>query len=293
MVSTPLTWTFENQGDIIRMDNVVTKKFLKLAGRKGFGVSPTRLVMREGAAEGSRHRRTKRLARSIDFPLAIFGADREEVENSFRRFVRLVQDDVTAPRLVATYPDGSRVYTEIHFSGGLDPVYGSDDTQGRDFAKCQSSFISPSPYWTDEDAINYPFNFNVDASDDNWVEDMAEMPLISSQTAGSVSIENPGDVAAYPVWTLQGPMDTFSASYRGQGFTYTEHIALGETITVNTVTKTVTDQDGVNKYGALGTAPKLFPIPKGSATVDILADNTDANSLVSMYFNARRELVFG
>lgn len=299
MVATMLVWTFENKGDVITAESVVANKFLKLAGRKGFGIAPTKLVMREGALEGSRHRRTKRLARTIDFPIAIFGADRTEVEARFRQFTRLIQDDESAPRLVATYPSGERLYTEIHFSGGGDPVYGSDDTRGRGFVKLQMTFVAPSPYWTEEDSISYPFDFNVDLTADNWAEDMVEMPLISSQTSGSVEIENPGDVPAYPVWTLRGPMDSFEASYNGQGFTYESAIPAGTTIVINTLDKTVMQVDPVlappadNKYGALGVAPKLFPIPPGEAVVDIVAQNTTPSSLVSMFFNARRELVFG
>jgi hypothetical protein len=299
--NTALVWTFENKGDVIRAENVLANKFLKLAGRTGFGISRTKLIMREGAAEGSRHRRTKRLARDISFPIAIFGADRAEVEDSFRRFARLIQDDVSAPRLVATYPDGKRLYTEIHFAGGGDPMYGTDDTRGRDFAKLEMSFTAPSPYWTQEDAVSYPFNFNVDPSTDNWVEDMAEMPLISSQTAGSVTIENPGDVPAFAVWTLRGPMNSFSASVNGQGFVYENLIPEGTTIVINTLDKTVkqvlpvpVDPDDGNRYDALGTAPKLFAIPQGQIVVDVVAENTTIDvSLVSMYFNPRRELVFG
>jgi hypothetical protein len=299
MVATPLQWTFENKGDVIKAENVLTNKFLKVAGRKGFGIAPTRVVTREGATEGSRHRRTKRLSRIIDFPIAIYGVDREEVEARFRQFARLLQDDESAPRLVATYPSGARVYAEIHLSSPPDPIYGGDETRGRSFVKLEMTFIAPSPYWTVEDSVEYPFNFNVDESEDNWVEDMAEMPLISSQTAGSVVIENPGDVPAFPVWTLQGPMDSFAASYNGQGFIYEEEIPVGTTIVINTRDKTVLQVLPVvappddNKYGALGTAPKFFPIPSGSASINIEAINTDPDTLVSMYFNPRRELVFG
>lgn len=299
MVATKLLWTFENKGDVIAAESVLANKFLKLAGRKGFGIAPTKLVLREGAGEGSRHRRTKRLARTIDFPIAIFGADRTEVETRFRQFARLIQDEETAPRLVATYPTGDRLYTSIHFSGGADPVYGSDDTRGRDFVKLQMTFIAPSPYWTEEDSTSYPFNFEVDLSADNWVEDMTDMPLISSQTSGSVLIENSGDVPAYPVWTLRGPMDSFTASYNGQGFSYNSVIPAGTTVVINTMDKTVLQVIPVlappanNKYGSLGVAPKLFPISPGSTTVTIVAQNTTLDSLVSMFFNARRELVFG
>lgn len=301
MVSTPLQWTLENNGEVIKAEHVLTTKFLKLAGRKGFGIAPTKLVMREGAAQGSRHRRTKRLSRTIDFPIAIFGEDREEVEDRFRQLARLIQDDESDPRLVATYPNGDRLYAEIHFSGGGDPVYGGDETRGREFVKVQMTFVAPSPYWTVEDSVEYPFNFNVDVSTDNWVEDMAEMPLISSQTAGSVTIENPGDVKVFPVWTLQGPMDNFAASYNGEGFVYEDPIPLGHTVVINTLTKTVTEvlpvpvfPDDGNRYGSLGTAPKLFAIAKGASTVSIEAQNTTPNvTLVSMYFNPQRELVFG
>ncbi len=94
-------------------------------------------------------------------------------------------------------------------------------------------------------------------------------------------------------------MDSFEASYNGQGFIYEDEIEAGHTIVINTLDKTVLQVLPVlaspddNMYGALGTAPKLFPIPPGQAVIAIVAQNTDPSSLVSMYFNPRREVVFG
>lgn len=293
-VTTPLKYTFENKGDVIAAEHVLPKDFLKAAGRKGFGISPTQVIMKEGARAGARFRRSRRLPRPIDMPIVIFGDARDEVEAKFRRFARLIQDDESTPRLVVTYPDGARFYAEIHYAGGADPTYGKGgDTDSQRYVRLAVSFISPSPYWTAEDAIPYSFNFNVDTSTDNFVEDLAEMPLISSQTVGTVTIENPGDVEAWPVWTLTGPMDSFVATRSdGQQFAYVVPIDVGETITVDTVAKTVTDQLGANKYGSLGTAPKLFSIKPGTTTVGVAADNTTPDSLVAMRFNPKQELVF-
>jgi phage-related protein len=114
----------------------------------------------------------------------------------------------------------------------------------------------------------------------------------SSQALGTLTIENDGDVDAYPVWVINGPATNVSITVNGIGFEYTESLSSGETITIDARTATVTDDAGTNKYAFLGTAPKLFRIPPGSTNVSIVATGADSNTRINGNFNPRREVIY-
>lgn len=286
-----LKWTFENNGDVIPLQNVIAKDFFKAAGRSGFGVAPTKLITRDGAAGGTRWRRTRRGARTIVLPIDIMGDNRQDIEDKQRSLIRLLQDDVTVARIVATYPNAERFYTEVHYSSGADPEYGTD-TDGRTHSMWALNLLAPDPYWTSEKQIAYsigPAN-----KGHGLLPHLEKLQLSASQTIGSVLFENPGDVDSYPVWTIRGPGDAGFEARRqdGVGFTFNAALTGDDIITINTKEKTVVDQTGANRYSDLGDSPKLFAIPKGNTQVSVDMEGTSADTLISVYFNQRRELVF-
>lgn len=294
VTSKKLVYTFENNNDIIVAANVVAKDFLKTAGRRGFGIGKKTVRTIKSAGGGSRVRSVRSESRVIDMPIAIFGDDRQAVEDKLRRFARLLNPDVTAPKLVATYPDGSRVYTEVYYQGGGDPEYGNN-TNGETYAELPMSFFAPNPYWTEEDPVEYhigPANTGRGLIKTGG-GGLSRLRVSSSQTLGTVQFENPGDVAAYPVWVITGPADSFQIALPdGTGFSYPHAIAGGEVITVNTQTKKVTNQLGVNKYTNLADAPKFFSVPAGITPVTVLLLNTTSDSGINVYFNPLREAIF-
>jgi hypothetical protein len=109
---------------------------------------------------------------------------------------------------------------------------------------------------------------------------------------GAVEISNPGDVPADLTWEITGPGGPFTATAEtGESFTINE-IGDGETITVDTRTGAVTDQVGANRYATLGPAPKLFRLPEGTTTVEILLQDATISSRVVGRYRARREVVY-
>jgi phage-related protein len=286
-----LLWTLENSGDVIPLDNVVAKDYLKTVGRSGFGVAPTKLITRDGASGGTRWRRTRRGARVIVLPITILGDDRQIVEDKLRRLVRLLQDDTTTPRLVAQYPSSEKLYTSFHYSSGADPVYGSD-TDGRTYCKWTLNLLCESPYWTSDKAVSYsigPAN-----AGHGLLPLLSRLQLSSSQTIGTVLVENPGDVDAFPIWTIRGPGDANFTATRNDGaqFVFEAPLTAEDVITIDTMKKTVTDQNGNNRYADLGSSPKLFALPKGDSQVGVVMTGTESTTLISMYFNPRQELIF-
>ena len=291
MATQRIKYSIENGTTVIPIGNTTAEGFLKLEGRTGFGIAPTSLVLTEGSIEGSKWRRTRRGSRTIDLPLAVFGADRADVEIKLRLLAKTLSDRRSIARIVATYPDGARVYTKIHYSGGLDPQYGpGGDTQGQGLCRIVLTLVAPGPYWTDERPVQYAVTAQNQGR--SIIPNLAELRVSSSQALGTLAVANPGDVDAYPVWTIRGPGNGFTASLGTLGIVYLESIAVGETITIDAVRKTATSSLTGDAYTALDIAPKFFAIPPGSSNVDVLVENSSADTLVTMYFNPRRELVY-
>jgi len=98
---------------------------------------------------------------------------------------------------------------------------------------------------------------------------LSKLKLTSSQVFGVITVNNTGDVPAFPTWFIRGPISDVAISYGNQGFSLTEPVLDGETITVNTATGTVVDDQGTNRYSILGIAPKLFRVDPGVTSITV------------------------
>ncbi len=292
MMADQLIYSLENGANVITLNNNVPTGFVKLAGRTGFGVAPTTLVTVAGAIGGSKWRRTRRGQRVIDIPIGIFGANRADVEEKLRLLVATLSAGTTTCRLVATYPDtAQRVYTEVHYSGGINPQYGTDaDTEGQEFCKILLTLVAPRPYWTEEKPVSYAIA--APNAGRGLLPALQKLQVSSSQALGTLIVENPGDVSAFPVWSITGPGSGFTLSSQGYQLVYEAAVADGEVVTVNSVTKKVTSSLTGNVFTNLATAPKFFPIPKGDTEVTAEVPDSTASTRVTMYFNPCRELVY-
>uniref|UniRef100_A0AAU6R690 Tail protein n=1 Tax=Micrococcus phage Kurnik TaxID=3092208 RepID=A0AAU6R690_9CAUD len=281
----------ENNGQSVEISNKLPKGFLREKGLSGLGIAPTQLSIREGAADGGRFRRSRRGPRDIDLPIAFNGEDADEVRGFMRDFVRILNDRWTTPYLYITYPDGEEQFTEVHYAAGANHVYG-ETTNGRTYAKWPVTLRAPSPYFTSTQVID--FNLTNTNAGRGLIKQtsLSKLRVSSSSAIGTITVDNPGDVEAYPLWLLRGPAAFFQASIGTQGFRYDEPLTFANQITVDTQTKTVVDSTGANRYEDLAAAPKLFAIPPGRSTLNILMDGVDATSRVLFNFQPRYEVVF-
>lgn len=119
--------------------------------------------------------------------------------------------------------------------------------------------------------------------------------IMPTELLGSGTVvANPGDVAAYPVWTLTGPMTQASLTAEdGSTFTITYSLDAGESLVVDTDPRTsafakITDASGNNLWG-LATAdyPNLWALPAGESTVTVATSGTSTASSVLLQFNPR------
>ncbi|MER6912233.1 phage tail family protein [Streptomyces sp. NPDC000594] len=102
-----------------------------------------------------------------------------------------------------------------------------------------------------------------------------------------LTVHNPGDSDAWPVWELTGPVRGFRFS-QGQGSfaippaSATDVVPVGRTLVIDTRpgVKTLLDDQGMNYWPLLAPDPHLWPLPAGDSTMSVeLAPGSAAASL--------------
>jgi phage-related protein len=271
--------------DVIQFDG--SDGYILTTGLRGLGIPTTDVRITNSAGDGGTWRSTRRGIRELDLPIVVIADDRDSVESKLRRLAAALSDRYGTPKLVATYSDGSSYEIEVHYTGGAETLFGSD--AGSTYCRWMLTVQAPQPYWTSQQLVS--FSLAYDGSTRGLLPDLSMLKVKTNSVLGSFTIENPGDVDAFPVWTINGKSTLTSITLNGVGFTYTETTAAGDKRTIDTRNATVVDASSVNKYAYLGTAPKLFAIPPGRSTITVAITSADSSTGLSGYFQPRREVL--
>lgn len=277
-----------SNGDTIQLTNS-DSDFILTTGVLGFGIPPTKVRIAESASDGGVWRYTKRGVRDLDLPIAVTGTNRQDVETKLRRLANLLQDIDGPTKIRATYTDGLAYELKAHYVGGGDVQYGPN-SNGK-LAKWVISMQAPNPFWESVSPLNYTLAMSDERGLIRGDSSLSQMQLSGQYGLGDVTLVNPGDVVAYPTWTITGPCDSVSISLNGLGFVYELPIAAGDQIIIDTAAGTVVDQNGVNKYAGLAPAPKLFAVRPGTQTVAIQAIGAVQGTIIAGNFKPRREVL--
>ena len=97
---------------------------------------------------------------------------------------------------------------------------------------------APNPYWESVSPQNYTLQMSAGRGLLGGGS-LTKLRLSGQYGFGDVTLVNPGDVVAYPTWTVNGPCDAVSITQNGVGFTYNEPIAAGDSITIDTLSGTL------------------------------------------------------
>ena len=271
-------------GDVIVFDS---ENFVLNTGISGFGIPPTAVRIEDSAGDGGVWRHTKRSVRDVDLPITVFGANRDEVQAKLRRLGTLLQDGLGAPKLRAVYDNGDELYLEVHYVGGGETLIDNNEA-GQTWCRWVISLRAPNPYW--RSGIEESFSISTGYTGRGLLPELSKMKVSSSTALGVVTVVNAGDVATYPVWSITGPVQNLQINNGTLGFSFPVVYA-GQTITVDTETSTVVDQDGLNRYDYLGPAPKFFNLPPGTTGISVLGINTDFDFNVTLTYSPRYEVI--
>ena len=273
-----------SNGDTITFDYsnyVLNPEFM------GFGIPPAEVRIEQSAGDGGVFRHSKRGVRNIDMSVTIIGTDRADVQSKLRRLSRLLQDTSGPTKIVANYSDATSVNLEAYYVGGAESQWGTD--AGLVWNRWALSLQCPSPYW--ESGIAEEFTVTTGNTGRGLLPQLSKMRVTSSQVFGVITVDNAGDVPAYPTWYFRGPLSDLTVTNGTDSFSFTVPILEGETITINTETGSVTDDGGVNRYSDLAPAPKLFRIPPGESSISINAVAASSNAEARLEYSPLYEVV--
>lgn len=258
-----------------------------LSGVTGLGLPPVAVQWQEAAGDGAVARGQRVLPRDIDLPLDIVGRDEDHLKALIGTLAQMFADECT---LVAIDEQtGEEWYTKVRRVGGGDYVLGKDRTSTPD-VQLVVTLRAGDPYFTSTSPVQ--FLVGDGGTTDPYVSNLAKQPVASSQAVGSITLDNPGDARAYPVWTVTGPGTGFKVtSPTGEVLEWVGTLASGETLVLNTHDGSVRDGTGVNRYSSLAAAPRFWSIPPGRTTAQVYMDAITPASKVVCSFQPRRWIV--
>jgi hypothetical protein len=267
----------ESATDVIDLDQVFQegRGIQAISGATGLGLPAKQVQWMEGAGDGSTARGRRALARDIDLPLYLLGADRTDLRGLMSRLSKMLARPMT---LVIIDADGTEWIADVDHVGGGDFAYGKD-TIGNLELFTSITLRSGDPFFTTRAPIVQGIRR---VTGRGLLPKLANLELTDDQAIGTIKLNNPGDQSAHVVWTIHGPGDTFIAeSPTGQVLQLNTTLTAGQTITIDTKYATVVDQDGNNRYADLAPAPRFWQVEPGISVCNVSIQDVDNSTYVT------------
>jgi len=249
------------------------------------GAAPVRITADEHPRGGTRVRHVQPQPRIMVWPLRVAGRTHTQFVAAVRQLARaFTQTRRLGPgRIVIRRPDGTAREIEAWYDGGIDGA--PDQTLLRDHFVL--NLYCPDPYWRDEQptVLAYAHSDPVDFYD-------PFASISSGQVLGQATVDNNGDVEAWPELTLTGPAEEFRATNTttGESFTLTVSLSQGESVTVTTEPPRVRKDDGSNLVGALNWPDaSLWALQPGRNDIELAVDGADEGTTVTLAYRRRWE----
>lgn len=277
-----------NDSDVLDLDYVLkTGRGIQVtSGVTGLGLGAKQAQWLEGAGNGSLYRGTRALARDIDLPLYVLGDNRADLKYLMARLAKMLAGPCV---LTFTDDDGTAWATTVVHTGGGDYTYGKD-TVGERELQTVITVRAGDPFFTATSPMRQTIKGVTQSR--GLIGKLVNLRLASSQRIGSITLSNTGDADAYPIWTVYGPGDTFTAiSPTGQTLQWNGTLAATDVLTIDTKAGTVVDQTGANRYDKLAPAPRFWTVPQGTSTAQCSLLNVNSASTITCTYNTRRWLV--
>ena len=267
--------TFDSENYILNPDFV------------GFGIPPAQVRIDSSAGDGGVFRHSKKSVRDVDLAVTVLGTDRADVQTKLRRLSRLIQDTSGPTKINANYDGGETLFLQGHYVGGAESQWGQ--SAGLIWNRWVLSFQCPKPFWQSDTEDS--FVIDTTATGRGLLPQLTKLKLRSASTFGVINVDNQGDVPAFPIWEITGPLNNIVISDGTNSFSFDTDVIAGEVITINTEVGSVIDATGANRYSMLAAAPKLFRVPPGQTTITVLAVAGSLDASVTFTYSPRFEVV--
>ncbi|WP_234019136.1 phage tail domain-containing protein [Streptomyces sp. Tu6071] len=249
--------------------------------------------------DGAIFRNSRTSSREIMIPVYLHGIDRQSINALKRQFFQALNP--ARGYCVLSFTEGSGVTRRInaYYKGGLEGSEGEES--GFTFTRYGLTFTAMEPWFYADQVTSQQWTFG-DSAKPFLSSTRAFLPLqvvsgvLGGDGAANVVIRNDGDIDAWPVWALTGPVKSFSlvgpdgatveALARADG---SDVVPSGRTLTIDTRPghKTARDDLGANFWDRLSTNPVFWAVEPGEtrATVNVVAGSGMAS--ISLSFRPR------
>ncbi|MFC6885284.1 MULTISPECIES: phage tail protein [Actinomadura] len=241
---------------------------------------------------GVRVRHIRPEQRAITWPLDVYSAESHTqfVARWRELMLAFTQTSRLGPGwLEIARPDGTARQAAAYYQAGFEGRHG----MGVLSDQAAITLLCEDPYWSDRDPVV------IDRAYATGVPFLVPFPTVSSaHVLGDTTIVNPGDVEAWPTWTITGPASGLTATLHttGEAFTLdpalTAHgpLAAGETATIRTNPAQVRGPADAVWTGALDwPGAVLWSLPPGEHPVTFAVAGAGPGSAVRLEFFPRYE----
>lgn len=255
-------------------------------GPSGWGATTYEIVTDPLPRGGEEVRFVRAKPGHIVWPVYVWGETHLLFVERYRQIKRAFTMTVhrrAAGTLTVARPDGSARSIDAYYESGWEGEAGENWL----FATAAVALFTPDGYWRDVAEVSTT-NSYVAGSDyfDPYPQVSAGLAL------GETVLTNPGDVDAWPVWTITGPMTALSATNvtTGYEFTITYPLLAGEQITITTMQPSVRGPYGQNLAYALDwPAAYLWALAPGDNDVIFNVSGGVAGTSVQLAYHPRYE----
>jgi hypothetical protein len=224
--------------------------------------------------DGSMFRGARAAARQILLPVYVYGIDRKTLRSFKRKLANALN-----PKMgycVLTFIESSGVARRIqcYYAGGMEGNE-SADSSGFRWISYGIQLTATDPWFYGDTEIGADWSFGS-------AQPFLGNPFLpiklgkGTRSTGTLTVNNPGDIEAWPVWSITGPIKSFE--FTGPDGTSwgipaqaggADALLNGRTLTIDCRPgyKTVLDDQGTNYFPLMASSPSLWSIPPGTSTV--------------------------
>ncbi|MEU6704721.1 phage tail domain-containing protein [Streptomyces wuyuanensis] len=248
--------------------------------------------------DGSIFRSARATAREIMIPVYLHGIDRQTINALKRKLFQALN-----PKrgfCVLKFTEGSTRTRQIsaYYKGGMEGSE-STDASGFTWAKYGLTFTAMDPWFYPSVGQSTRWDFGAGPSFLSTTTALFPLKITKGVMGGpgeSLIISNPGDVEAWPVWELHGPIKSFTlTSPTGEILKASppaggaDLVPTGRVLTIDTRPgkKTVLDDQGVNYWAKLDTNPQFWPVEPGDTQASVSVVTGTGNAAVVLSFHPR------
>jgi hypothetical protein len=286
-----------NAGIFGTVNDIYTVNPVYLTGTVNFGMAPSHRITQRGPfQEGDSDIDFRLDPRIISLPIVVPTSSIDEHFTQRNLLLDIFKPGNDTARLMVAYDDfGTEAvrYLDVKILSSL-----TMDTDSKDFnIRGVIQLRAEDPTWYDNNFYETPITSPILGTPTPYPKPYG-VPYGSAGIGGIFTVNNIGTWINYPVLTAVGPLTNLTITDAlNHVISFDTPIPAGTYVSINLKygAKTVTDQDGVNRFAWLDIDSDLinwaiYPSPYvvgGSNTISVSATGTDGASSVTMNWNPR------